>query len=170
MGIRDISSDLSYNEHERNLTAALMNGPLIFSDAAAAAGCDEYNFNTARLENEGIIIRCALTPTDMMHIKGDFSDKDKPEDLDIKMSMLLMQFLFPNEKINKMKTRKGVNVEAQSIKSSLKDLTILLSGNCFSRIVMDQRNFQSLATLLSYCTSLLAYQFTPNNKYTLPND
>ncbi len=77
MGIRDISSDLSYNEHERNLTAALMNGPLIFSDAAAAAGCDEYNFNTARLENEGIIIRCALTPTDMMHIKGDFSEFDR---------------------------------------------------------------------------------------------
>ena len=100
-------------------------------------------------------------------IKGDFSDKDKPEDLDIKMSMLLMQFLFPNEKINKMKTRKGVNVEAQSIKSSLKDLTILLSGTCFSRIVKDQRNFQSLATLLSYCTSLLAYNFTPNNKYVL---
>ena len=99
-------------------------------------------------------------------IRGDFSDKDKPEDLDIKMSMLLMQFLFPNDKINKMKTRKGVQVETQ-IKSSSKDLTILLSGGCFSRICADQRNFQSLATLLSYCTSLLAYQFTPNNKYVL---
>ena len=99
-------------------------------------------------------------------IRGDFSDKDKPEDLDIKMSMLLMQFLFPNDKINKMKTRKGVSVES-NIKSSSKDLTILLSGGCFSRICSDQRNFQSLATLLSYCTSLLAYQFTPNNKYIL---
>ena len=82
-------------------------------------------------------------------IKGDFSDKDKPEDLDIKMSMLLMQFLFPNEKINKMKTRKGVNVEAQSIKSSLKDLTILLSGTCFSRIVKDQRNLHITSLLIT---------------------
>ena len=100
-------------------------------------------------------------------ILGDFSDKDKPEDLDIKMSMLLMQFLFPNDKINKMKTRKGVSVDNLSIKSSSKDLTILISGNCFSRICNDQRNYQSLATLLSYCTSLLAYQFSSNNKFVL---
>ena len=99
-------------------------------------------------------------------IIGDFSDKDKPEDLDIKMSMLLMQFLFPNEKISKMKTRKGINVEAQAIKGS-KELTIVLSGNCFTRICNDQRNYQSLATLLSYCTNLLAYSFTSGNKYGL---
>ena len=46
-------------------------------------------------------------------IIGDFSDKDKPEDLDIKMSTLLMQFLFPNDKINKMKTRTGANVDVK---------------------------------------------------------
>ncbi len=77
MGIKDISADSSYNAHERALSSALTNGPLIYTDAAKAAGCDEYNFNTARLENEGIIIRCALTPTDMMHIKGDFSEFDR---------------------------------------------------------------------------------------------
>ena len=65
-----------------------------------------------------------------------------------------------------MKTRKGINVEAQAIKGS-KELTIVLSGNCFTRICNDQRNFQSLATLLSYCTNLLAYSFTSGNKYGL---
>jgi len=81
--------------------------------------------------------------------------------------MLLMQFLFPNDKINKMKTRKGISVESHIIKKSSKDLTILISGNCFNKICNDQRNFQSLATLLSYCTCLLAYQFTPNDKFQL---
>ena len=115
-----------------------------------------------------ISIGRALDLYDPKSIKGDFSDKDKPEDLDIKMSTLLMQFLFPNDKINKMKTRTGANVDVKSMKSgSSKDLTILISGNCFTRICNDQRNFQSLATLLSYCTTLLAYQFSPNNKFVL---
>ena len=110
----------------------------------------------------------ALDLYDPKSIKGDFSDNDKPEDLDIKMSTLLMQFLFPNDKINKMKTRTGANVDVKSMKSGgSKDLTILISGNCFTRICNDQRNFQSLATLLSYCTNLLAYQFSPNNKFVL---
>lgn len=115
-----------------------------------------------------ISIGRALDLFDPKSIRGDFSDKDKPEDLDIKMSTLLMQFLFPNDKINKMKTRTGANVDVKSMKNgNSKDLTILISGNCFTRICNDQRNFQSLATLLSYCTSLLAYQFSPNNKFVL---
>jgi len=110
----------------------------------------------------------ALDLYDPKSIMGDFSDKDKPEDLDIKMSTLLMQFLFPNDKINKMKTRTGANVDVKSMKAgNSKDLTILISGNCFTRICNDQRNYQSLATLLSYCTYLLAYQFSPNNKLVL---
>ena len=110
----------------------------------------------------------ALDLYDPKSIKGDFSDKDKPEDLDIKMSTLLMQFLFPNDKINKMKTRKGVNVDVKANKGgNSKDLTLLISGNCFTRICNDQRNYQSLATLLSFCTSLLAYNFSPNNKLVL---
>ena len=110
----------------------------------------------------------ALDLYDPKSIMGDFSDKDKPEDLDIKMSTLLMQFLFPNDKINKMKTRTGANVDVKSMKAgNSKDLTILISGNCFTRICKDQRNYQSLATLLSYCTYLLAYQFSPNNKLVL---
>ena len=142
----------------------------------------DLKFSIARLNNAGIkvwvasgdkrenvlSIGRALDLYDQKSIRGDFSDKDKPEDLDIKMSTLLMQFLFPNDKINKMKTRTGANVDVKSMKSGgSKDLTILISGNCFTKICNDQRNFQSLATLLSFCTSLLAYQFSPNNKFVL---
>ena len=168
-------------EHLRNLAieyeqGLIFIGVLFFEEKTPK----DLKYSIAKLHNAGIKVWIAsgdkrenvlsvgknLNLFNPKSIRGDFSDKDKPEDLDIKMSMLLMQFLFPNDKINKMKTRKGVSVEAQ-IKSSSKDLTILLSGGCFSRICADQRNFQSLATLLSYCTSLLAYQFTPNNKYVL---
>ena len=142
----------------------------------------DLKYSISRLNNAGIkvwiasgdkrenviSIGRALDLYDPKSIRGDFSDKDKPEDLDIKMSTLLMQFLFPNDKINKMKTRTGASVDVKSMKNgSSKDLTILISGNCFTRICNDQRNFQSLATLLSYCTSLLAYQFSPNNKFVL---
>ena len=48
-----------------------------------------------------ISIGRALDLYDPKSIKGDFSDKDKPEDLDIKMSTLLMQFLFPMIKLIK---------------------------------------------------------------------
>ena len=109
----------------------------------------------------------ALDLYDPRSMCADFSDKDKPEDLDIKMSTILIQFLFPKDKINKMKTRTGANVDVKSLNEGSKTLTLLINGNCFSRICKDQRNYQSLASLLSYCTYLLAYQFSPNDKLVL---
>lgn len=61
-----------YSEAEQTLCAHLMQGPLILSEAAALLGCDSYSLNFKRLESEGIIIRSGLTPTDIMHLKGDF--------------------------------------------------------------------------------------------------
>ena len=110
----------------------------------------------------------ALDLYDPKSIIGDFNDKDKPEDLDIKMSTLLMQFLFPNDKINKMKSRAGGNIGIKTMVSgNSKKLTLIISGNCFSRICKDQRNYQSLATLLTYSSYLLGYNFSPNNKLVL---
>ena len=133
----------------------------------SSAGIKVWIASGDKKENVLSIAR-GLDLYDPKAVCGDFSDKDKPEDLDIKMSTLLMQFLFPNDKLNKMKTRTGANVDVKAMKAgNSKDLTLLISGNCFSRICNDQRNYQSLATLLSYCTYLLAYQFSPNNKLVL---
>jgi len=74
--IKDISNNPNYTEIERKFCQALKNGPLIFSDAAAAIGTDAYNLNMRRLEKEGVVARCGLTPTDIMHIKGDFTRYD----------------------------------------------------------------------------------------------
>ena len=61
-----------YGESERALLKALENGPLILDDAAAAAGRDIYTFRPARLIREGTVQVCGLTPTDLMHVRGDF--------------------------------------------------------------------------------------------------
>ncbi|MDF2685219.1 MAG: dihydropyrimidinase [Clostridia bacterium] len=75
--IKDVSDKEKYSASEKNLCEELKKGPLIYSEAAAAAGKDLYTFNPSRLEKEGIILRSGLTPTDIMHIKGDFKLFDK---------------------------------------------------------------------------------------------
>ena len=41
-------------------------------EAAQAVGKDIYTLNVSRLLKEGVVQLCGLTPTDIMHIKGDF--------------------------------------------------------------------------------------------------
>jgi N-methylhydantoinase A/oxoprolinase/acetone carboxylase beta subunit len=71
--IRDISDGERYTDREKRFYEALRGGPRILRDAAAAAGTDMYNLQVARLVKEGVVQICGLTPTDIMHIRGDFS-------------------------------------------------------------------------------------------------
>lgn len=61
---------------ERALIEALEDGPLSFEQAASAAGASPFVFRMQRLENEGIIMRSGITPTDIMHIYGDYTEYD----------------------------------------------------------------------------------------------
>lgn len=63
-----------YLQYEKELCEVLKDGPLILEDAAAAVKRDLYNFRYERLEQEGIVIRSGLTPTDAMVLKGDYTD------------------------------------------------------------------------------------------------
>ncbi|MGF6376195.1 N-methylhydantoinase A/oxoprolinase/acetone carboxylase beta subunit [Clostridiales Family XIII bacterium PM5-7] len=63
-----------FSPSEYKLIEALNNGPLIIDDAAEAIGVSPYVLKTKRLEDEGVIIRCGVTPTDAMHILGDYTD------------------------------------------------------------------------------------------------
>lgn len=75
--MRDVpDADPRYDETEHKLIAALRQGPLLFADAANATGLDKYMLRPERLEREGIIQRAGLTPTDIMHIKGDYTRFD----------------------------------------------------------------------------------------------
>ena len=75
--VRDISQDDFYNRDEAGITAALRNGPLSITELAESLDTTIYDLNTKRLEQYGIIMRCGLTPTDIMHLTGDFNGWNK---------------------------------------------------------------------------------------------
>ncbi len=62
-----------YYVYEQALIEALRDGPVMLGGKKI----DIYNLRSERLENEGVIMRCGLTPTDIMHIKGDYSTYDQ---------------------------------------------------------------------------------------------
>ncbi|NTW72839.1 MAG: hypothetical protein HGA49_11455, partial [Eubacteriaceae bacterium] len=71
--VKDVTDSTRYSQEELRLCAALKEkGPLIYSEAAGAINKRIYSSHFTRLEKEGVIMRCGLTPTDMMHVKGDF--------------------------------------------------------------------------------------------------
>lgn len=65
-----------YTESEQRLIKALADGPLIYEDAAKAVGISPYILKVGRLEDEGVVLRCGVTPTDVMHITGDYVQYD----------------------------------------------------------------------------------------------
>lgn len=79
--VKDIEDNPHYTEREKALCRELKNGPLILGNAAKSCGCDFYTFDARRLEEDGIIMRAGLTPTDIMHIKGDFTEYNRSASL-----------------------------------------------------------------------------------------
>jgi len=71
--VKDISENARYTDEEKAFCNALKKGPLILTEAAGAAGKDVYAFNVKRLIKDSVVQVCGLTPTDIMHIKGDFN-------------------------------------------------------------------------------------------------
>ncbi len=74
---RPLREDAPCTAGERALCRALQNGPLPLEEAAAAAGEDVYTFRPERLLREGVLQIVGLTPTDIMHVRGEFTDFDK---------------------------------------------------------------------------------------------
>ena len=65
--------DLSfYTEREQAILKALEKGPLSYEETASAAGVSPQFFQIGRLEEEGTVLRAGVTPTDVMHCRGDF--------------------------------------------------------------------------------------------------
>ena len=74
--IKDVSDNPLYNEQERAVCRALQNGALRIDRLAEAAGADLYTLNLKRLEAETIVQRISFTPTDAMHLRGDYRQFD----------------------------------------------------------------------------------------------
>ena len=67
----------NFTEDEIWILSNLENGPLFIDDIAKSRSISRIDRYVKRLENEGYIIRFGITPTDMMHIKGDFCKYSK---------------------------------------------------------------------------------------------
>ena len=74
--VRPLNEQLAYTENEKSLVEELKKGPLLLAEAAVAYGTEFYSMDTERLEKEGMILRFGLTPTDMMHVRGDYTGYD----------------------------------------------------------------------------------------------
>lgn len=70
---KDIEDRQDYDENERKLCRALKERPLSLEQAASLLGTQPYHLNTRRLEKDGVVLRSGLTPTDIMHIRGDYT-------------------------------------------------------------------------------------------------
>lgn len=68
---------LPIGESDRRLCRALEKGPLSLQQAADAVGVDKYLLHTGLLEKAGVILRAGLTPTDVMHVRGDYTRYDR---------------------------------------------------------------------------------------------
>ena len=73
--LKDIEGDETghFYHSEKALCRALKEGPLSYEAACKAMEKDIYTADFGRLESARVILRCGLTPTDFMHIRGDFT-------------------------------------------------------------------------------------------------
>jgi N-methylhydantoinase A/oxoprolinase/acetone carboxylase beta subunit len=72
--VRDITFDGRYSREEQLFCSALKAGPLTLREAAESVpGWDMYRYNVSKLLKEGVVQAVGLTPTDIMHITGDFN-------------------------------------------------------------------------------------------------
>ncbi|MCD8140981.1 MAG: hydantoinase/oxoprolinase family protein [Planctomycetaceae bacterium] len=71
--VRDIAGNSRYSDFEQAFAASLADGPLPLREAALAVGKDEYSLDVSRLVRDGVVQVFGLTPTDIMHIRGEFT-------------------------------------------------------------------------------------------------
>lgn len=64
----------SYSQKEQQIIRFLEDGPLSYLQLGDRMGISHHFFDLKRLEDEGIIMRSGVTPTDAMHLKGDYTE------------------------------------------------------------------------------------------------
>lgn len=74
--LKELPDDGRYTERQRQLCECLKKEALLCSEAISLTGITYYRHTIERLEKENIILRFGLTPTDIMHINGDYTRYD----------------------------------------------------------------------------------------------
>lgn len=75
--IREPEDISHYNDEEKRLIDHVRSGPKILERLYDEADIDLYHLNSERLEAEGVVMRCGMTPTDFMHIRGEYNEYDR---------------------------------------------------------------------------------------------
>lgn len=75
--VRDLAGREGYTDREYRICEALRDGALRIDRLAEAVHGDTYTLDTRRLEREGVVLRCGVTPTDVMHVLGDYAAFDR---------------------------------------------------------------------------------------------
>lgn len=115
---RDVEEFSMFSKEEVPIVKALMNGPLNIQALSEKVGISKYELRLDRLERYGVIIRSALTPTDIMHLTGQF------------------------KRWNKEAAYVGANILAQRLNKSLPELIDLVN------IKMQEKLYLNIAGIL----------------------
>lgn len=76
LGIRDISDSDNYTELEKRAAGVLWRQPMSLKEMEEKYQVSVIRSQLERLVREGVILRCGVTPTDVMHVRGDFTKYD----------------------------------------------------------------------------------------------
>ena len=72
--MKDPADRSRYSASELRLADALRDGPLSVYHLKEEKKLGVSAQDTERLEEEGVLMRCGLTPTDFMHLRGDYTE------------------------------------------------------------------------------------------------
>ena len=87
-----------YTAKEQDIIRFLEDGPLSYLQLSQRMGISHRFFNLKRLESEGIIMRSGVTPTDAMHLLGDY-DAYSEEAAELGIRYLVTQTRMSEEKV-----------------------------------------------------------------------
>lgn len=129
---KSIAGKKGYSEEEQKICEALKEEPLITMELAGIMERDPHFLRTRRLEEEGIIMKSGLTPTDMMVLRGEFSLYD-PAAANAALHCL----------------KRNVNMDIEKIPAHVYDLVIGKMYKNIGRILLEQRYGKQMERLSS---------------------
>lgn len=73
LGLKDISDSLAYTDFERRVAGLFFQNPMNLVEMEEAHGIALVPGNLSRLVDEGVLMPVGVTPTDAMHVLGDYN-------------------------------------------------------------------------------------------------
>lgn len=73
VGLKDIEGQEAYSQFERRIAKAFYQTPMSLTELETRHHISVAPHSLRRLVDEGVLIRCGITPTDAMHVLGDYN-------------------------------------------------------------------------------------------------